>query len=214
MKVLDPYLRSEAYKALSVFYRYPDESILEEWKRTGEDAAASLQALSSRWKFLSPENVQGFLGSMEDLTPQELQAEYVRLFDYRPPCPLFESSYVKPDRSNPGEVQLLVERMYNAFDLDSTPSDPPDHLTLEMEFMHFLTFQEAEAVREGNGDVEKYRSAQKSFHEEHIQGWVPDLCERLQSHAGLPLFRFLGALTAEWIANEAGYIDQLCRDVS
>ncbi|MBN2125204.1 MAG: molecular chaperone TorD family protein [Deltaproteobacteria bacterium] len=212
MKLLDPYLRSDAYKGLSMFYAYPNESVLDGWKRTREEVAAALLALSG--DFLSPENVEGFLESLDHSPAVDVQTEYVRLFDYRPPCPLFESSYVKPDRSNPGEVKLLVEGMYNTFDLDSSPEDPPDHLTLELEFMHFLTFQEAEALREGGRDLERYRLAQKSFHEEHIQGWVPELCQRLCSHAGLPLFRFLGALTSEWIESEAGYIDALCRDIS
>src|SRR4030065_69651 len=57
-------------------------------------------------------------------------------------------------------VMEELVRFYDFFGLGLAPGTMPDHLTAELDFMHFLTFREAEAVREG-GDRESYLRAER-----------------------------------------------------
>ena len=55
----------------------------------------------------------------------------------------------------------------------------PDHVTTELEFMHFLTFKELVALRQSE-DAAPCRRAQADFLERQLVSWLPALEERLQ----------------------------------
>jgi len=118
----------------------------------------------------------------DGLAQDELAIEYTRLFDVGtagPPCPLHGGLWAK-DRMRTMEEVL---RFYHHFGLtlDSDRHELPDHLVAEFEFLHYLSFREAEALRSGV-DAGPYRRAQRDFVARHPGAFVPRLREALAAN--------------------------------
>ncbi len=100
------------------------------------------------------------------------QSEYIRLFEVgargHALCPLYSGHY---GRDRLRTMEELV-RFYNYFGLKIGPGLMPDHVTVELEYMHYLSHQEAEA-RQNGGDTDSFLRAQKDFLERHLCKWWP-----------------------------------------
>lgn len=126
----------------------------------------------------------GDAGSGDDLA-----VEYTRLFDLGtsgPPCPLYGGLY------GDARMKTMEEaiRFYNYFGLSRIEErgELPDHLTTELEFLHYLAFREAQTLADG-GDAGPYRRAQRDFIERHPGRWVPELRKRLESEKAMAFFQ-------------------------
>ncbi len=109
-----------------------------------------------------------------------LKSEYSRLFevgDQGAPAPIREDLM----RGQKAGVREEIVRFYEFFGyaLDEGFAWAPDHLSVELEFMHFLCFQESQAGR----DALSCQLAQADFTERHLCNWVPLLCERVMELA-------------------------------
>lgn len=173
--------RSYIYRMLATAFSYPTDEFSEglasgEWAR-------QLCALSNHLPFdlsLPSETAAG-----EDASAI-LQQGYVGTFEVgtgRPFCPLYEGSH----RS--GRMKLMEElvRFYEHFGLMTQPGDHPDHLSAELEFMHYMAFKEAAAHAHSN-PVPDVQRAQRDFLDRHLCKWLPRVRERLQSARELPAF--------------------------
>jgi DMSO reductase family type II enzyme chaperone len=111
-----------------------------------------------------------------------LAAEYTRLFDVGtkgPPCPLHGGLWAGDRMKNMEEVL----RFYRHFGLAvageaGQPGELPDHLALELEFLHYLAFRAHEAALEG-GDAGSFARAERDFVARHPGRVVPLLRAKL-----------------------------------
>jgi DMSO reductase family type II enzyme chaperone len=94
-------------------------------------------------------------------------------------------------------------RFYHHFglNLSEDPRELPDHLTTQLEFLHYLAFRETQALQE-QGDPGPYRRAQRDFVARHPGRWVPRLRERIESQEPAPFFGALTGLLAGFLASE------------
>jgi len=99
-------------------------------------------------------------------------------------------------------------RFYNYFGLRLSRGQLPDHITVELEFMHYLTYKEAEACQNG-GDQESYQRAQKDFLDRHLGKWVPALHQKLAKCQPLPFFADLVAWTEDFLGRERQYLKSI-----
>ncbi|HJP05037.1 MAG: molecular chaperone TorD family protein [Gammaproteobacteria bacterium] len=109
----------------------------------------------------------------------ELKREYSGLFEVGsdgPPVPIREDLH----RNQPAGVREDIVRFFDFFryGLKENFAWAPDHLSIELEFMHFLTYQEAEHA--GSDDARSFQLAQHDFAERHLCNWVPELVERIR----------------------------------
>jgi len=116
------------------------------------------------------------LREIRDADLHSLKREYSGLFEVGndgPPVPIREDLQTG-QRS--GTREDLV-RFYNYFDyrLDEKFAWAPDHLSVELEFMHFLCYQEASVDDNANS----YQLAQFDFTERHLQRWIPGFADRV-----------------------------------
>jgi DMSO reductase family type II enzyme chaperone len=150
-----------------------------------------------------------------DSSQKELQAEYIGLFDVGmpgPPCPLYAGEYQKSRR---GVMEELV-RFYNHFGvrLSDRTREMPDHLTAELEFMHFLTFREVTALH-FQQPRDSYLRAERDFLARHLCAWLPLLrerLERLQPSTRRPTWAFYAALvrfTEAFTSGDRAYLEAL-----
>ncbi|MEN8183104.1 MAG: molecular chaperone TorD family protein, partial [Myxococcota bacterium] len=132
----------------------------------------------------------------------ELAVEYTRLFEVGasgPPCPLYGGLY------GGARMKTMEEavRFYRHFglNLSDDPRELPDHLTTELEFLHYLAFRETQALQE-RADPSPYRRAQRDFVARHPGRWVPRLRDRIESQDPPPFFRELVGLLAGFLEFE------------
>ncbi len=123
---------------------------------------------------------------------RQLQTEYSGLFEVGsegPPVPIREDLQTGQRAGTREDVVRFYD--YFGYVLDEKFSWQPDHLSLELEFMHYLCFRETE----GGADVLSYQLAQVDFAERHLVRWVPRFAAEVANHAPGSLYaRVVGAL--------------------
>ena len=151
---------------------------------------------------------------------EEIEVEFVRLFESGPggpPCPLVEGAW-KEDRKVVLKELILF---YNHFGLsyaEGAQDERPDHICLEMEFLHYLTFKEVQAMQTGS-DPSGYRRAQRDFLERHPVLWMKKVSERLDKiyerlsedvcQEAIVFYRELVKFTCRFLGEEHAYLQTL-----
>ena len=135
------------------------------------------------------------------------ESEYIRLFDVGaagPPCPLYGGVYA-------GDRMKTMEdatRFYNFFHLRVSPEtrELPDHVTTELEFMHYLTFREAEVHGRG-ADPGSLLRAQRDFLQRHLRRWLPRMEQKLGKQSPLPFFGAIVQFAVRFVEADHAYVD-------
>lgn len=183
--------RSSLYRCLAAAFSFPTPELREAF--ASGQFLEKLLAAAPALPFPLPAH-DGLRGD-STLTHEELQQEYIRLFEVgpgRPPCPLYEGTH----RSGRMKIMEELVRFYEHFGLRPEAGDLPDHLCAELEFMHYLAFKEAAALHTG-ADSQPYRLAQRDFLQRHLNRWLPRLRFRLEQLDALPIYLSLTRLAEE-----------------
>jgi putative dimethyl sulfoxide reductase chaperone len=193
--------RSQAYAALVWAFDYPDAEFV-----TTVRSGALAEALRATQGAVDPALAAGEWSALEDAgaDDDDLAIEYTRLFDVGtggPPCPLYGGLYGGARMQNMEECV----RFYNHFGLTlaEAPRELPDHISTQLEFLHFLAFREAEAWRDGR-DPGPWQRAGRDFLERHPGRWVPKLREKLTQQNPLPFFTALVDRLERFLAHQRG----------
>jgi len=118
------------------------------------------------------DGLNSLLKEFVELDLDRLKHEYSSLFEVGsdgPPCPIREDLQTG---QRAGTREDLV-RFYNFFNykLEDKFAWAPDHLSVELEFMHFLCYLEASDA----ANALSYQLAQADFSARHLVRWVPGL---------------------------------------
>ncbi len=196
--------RSQLYLLLSDSFQVPDDEFYAD-VRSGKFRALILEAIEKLPYELDVK------GSVELLTAEvdyeDFNSEFMRLFEVgspSPPCPLNESGYLS------GQMARFKELVsfYNFFDLSvSRAKELPDHLRIELDFMHFLTFKEVERVH-SEMEAGSFARAGRDFIERHLGRWAPLLCQKVTDSEGLEFFQGLTGLLETFIGCESKFLNQ------
>lgn len=141
------------------------------------------------------------------LTQEDLEAEYLAAFEMgrdNPPVTLFEGMH-RGDIGRDGILEDLL-RYYEFFDAKLSESDPefPDHLVTELEFLAWLSMQEAAAEQAGR-DAGSFRNAERDFLTRHLCAWLPVFRQRLE--ATNTAYAPYGAMLADLVEAHRGRLD-------
>lgn len=136
----------------------------------------------------------GAFGSADELL-LDLQKEYTRLCFVSKPrlVPLFESVYKEGKLYQDSTFQIA--RLYDeaGLKLGSDFKLPPDHITLELEFMSYLIYQEMEAIKSGNFDNEEMAlRLQNEAMNKHLMHFGLNFADKLAKHAKTPFYQGIG----------------------
>ena len=194
--------RSRVYQLLALAFAFPDEDLYDA-VRDGSLAATLADACAAL-----PYDAAGAVTSDLGVAPDayaDFESEYIRLFDVGaagPPCPLYDGVYVG-DRM---KVMEDATRFYNFFGLRLSPQmrELPDHITTELEFLHYLTFREAE-TRQAGLDPSSLLRAERDFLARHLCKWVPRLQARLAKQTTDPFFPALVHFAATFCERDRAY---------
>ncbi len=175
--------RSNMYALMADVFRYPDEAF-RNFVRNGELVDGLTDIISALpFAYELTDKEKKALVFPENLSDDDVEAEFIRLFEAGPgdpPCPLIEGKYNK-DANRRAIFEDLI-RFYNNFGLsykEGPQEDRPDHITYELEFMHYLAFLTLRAMQDEK-ETNGYFLAQKDFMEHHTVKWASSLAERMQ----------------------------------
>lgn len=213
LSTIDPYLRGNVYQHLSVLYQYQEDDLFNSFRNQKQEIAHLFNELAVAMSLPLEEDIDRFVKSLDHVDLQDVQAEYVRLFDYRPACPSFESFFLKSSNQlaymediNPAKMQIAIEEFYRKYGIEPAHFGelPPDHITTELEFMCYLAFCEGQTQE--NKECNIYATAQCEFMQDHLILWVPKFCEIMEKHADLEFYRLLSVLTRNFVSRDASYL--------
>ena len=107
----------------------------------------------------------------------------------RPPLAVYESMYRNGRLLGP--VMFAVKAEYQQAGLEVAGPELPDHIAIELEFLSFLTAQEAQ----GGQSARRWRKARRKFIRNHATEWMPAVGQ-LMSSTNDPAWRVIGQLLA------------------
>lgn len=143
--------------------------------------------------------LDALLSEFADADLDTLKREYSGLFEVGsdgPPVPIREDLQT----GQRGGTREDLVRFYNYFNykLGEKFAWAPDHLSVELEFMHYLCYREATT----ESDVLSYQLAQVDFTERHLVGWIPRLATSVDANSPESQYsRIVSALHAFVIAD-------------
>jgi DMSO reductase family type II enzyme chaperone len=103
-------------------------------------------------------------------------------------------------------------RCYSHFGLefdDGELKEVPDHLAIELEFMHYLSFLEASNPETSRGAV----LGQGDFVERHLAAWVPRVCLSLEEHARDSVYHGLAVLLRDFVTADRDHLESTTHEL-
>jgi TorA maturation chaperone TorD len=221
--------RSKLYLLLSWSMLYPEDDEFLDYLQSGEfveDARSALESLRQGLEGMGGERartklsaVAKSLDQVEALVASEcvnwqlsdLQAEHRRVFSnvITLDCPPYETLFGNDHVFGQAHVMGDIAGYYRAFgvELSKDIHERMDHLSVELEFMHFLAYKESYArCHDGIDKTQIVVDAQKKFVKEHIGRWVPLFCRMLVKKADSGFFRHMADFGSDWMDFEAAYL--------
>lgn len=208
--------RSAMYQILSACFLYPTEQNFEVLKNP--DFQEHSKNLVRCYEGLdSAEELKKCLDEVHRVynntaSVETLRRTYSRIVGHTisKECPLYETQYGAAHVFQQVHELGDIQGFYKAFGLDvsDTEKERCDHISVELEFMHFLLYKQAYAL-ENHGDekVQVCMDAQKKFMKEHIGKWVPLFAVLFGRKAEEGFYCALSALTKEFLRLEMKLMD-------
>jgi TorA maturation chaperone TorD len=221
--------RSKLYLLVSWGYLYPEDEEFLDYLQSGEfveDGKTALEGLKKELQNIGGQEAQERLDALsahfnaiedwissegENWKIQDLRDEHRRVFSnvIALDCPpdetlcgndhVFGQSYVMGD----------IAGFYSAFGLQLSPDihERLDHLSVELEFMHYLAYKESYAIlHDGADKLKTVIEAEKKFVKEHIGRWVPLFSGMLKRKADYGFYSILADFTSHWMAFDIAFL--------
>ena len=169
-------VRSAIYVVLARGFSFPHQSAMDFLKRCGETGSDGDGGIG--------ETLRALFEVVKTESIETLQGAYVRLFD--PVAGIFPYESEMKNLRDFSKVHLMADIMgfYQAFGVQPS-NERPDHISSELEFMHYLTLKESYALRKRQMEnAAVCRSAREKFFSDHVMTWTDALLEALRARAG------------------------------
>ena len=188
----------DCFKLLAAcFYEPEKELFLEE--RLCHNLASLLAECHCRE---AAKAAAGLQAALEETGEDELKVEYARLFvgPFELIAPPYGSVYLEPNRRLMGDTTMAVRKAYRDSGLSLEVKEAPDHVALELEFMHYLWFKEAEAAAEEDSQrAREYAALQADFLRKYLGPWIPEFCEKIRQGTENRFYRALAGCLENFI---------------
>jgi len=213
-------VRSRLYGALAFGFVGPtgDLAYGQVSQESAEEFAVSLknlygsEDLTDAWSRLQ----YAWEAARDTDTPERLHDTYCELFVNLHPgagVPPYETEYTS-GTNDFLKNQDLADLMgfYRAFGLDlgqgERLSERPDHIAVELEFLHFLCWKEAFACTKAVAEhIEVCQDAERKFLRDHLGRWVDGFTERVEGSTREEFFLAIASLLRKAVRQEAALLE-------
>jgi len=137
---------------------------------------------------------------------EDLSVEYARLFlgPFETQAPPYGSLYLNGEKRVMGDSTMEVIRFYEAAGLsrDKDCMDLPDHIAVELEFMSYLIYQEAEALEKSDYTTAlDLMKKQERFLDQFLGRWITVFCEKITASTDNDFYFALADCTSRFVTN-------------
>ena len=196
-RIEEAHARSALYRYLSTLYVYPDSA---SWQTLHESSPGDLERVlsvlgwSAKGSTRLPERLQA-------MTAEQFASEHVAIFGHTAAGELrpYEAGYGAHHVFQETQCLADVCGFYGAFGLEpsETQRERPDHIAVELEFMHVLALKEAYALlHEWGENADLCTQAEIGFLRDHLGRWAPSFLKRLSDRSGGGIFELIADVTA------------------
>ena len=188
--------RAEVYGLLAqLFYAVPPAELLSALRVAVTEAPAAGAFLEEPW--------QQFVGVARDMTDAAVQSEYSSLFEGvgKPEVYLFGSHYLSGFLNEKPLARLRTDLATLGLARDEAMSDTEDHVAYLCEVMRYLIAGDDVAVCN--------LTQQQVFFSQHLQPWVPAMCDAVAQHPAARFYAALAVFAAAFVQVEAQGFDML-----
>jgi putative dimethyl sulfoxide reductase chaperone len=191
--------QSDCFKLLAACFYEPDKELFLQ-QRLCENLASVLAACRHEEAAAKAATMRT---ELEAKNEEELKVEYARLFigPFELIAPPYGSIYLEKERRLMGDSTLAVQRIYREAGLELEVMEAPDHIALELEFMHYLALGEAAAETENqSGEAAEFAARQNEFLHRLLRPWVPAFCENIRQGTENGFYRALADCLESFMA--------------
>ena len=194
--------RGDCYKLLSACFYLPKKEIYLEEK--------VFEGLTLLLNTLCPDAAI-FSAAMEETiqkySNEDLAIEYARLFvgPYELKAPPYGSVYLDGGRRVMGDSTMEVVRIYEKAGLamDKDFKELPDHIAVELEFMYYLIYKEAEALEKSEKEKAlAFGETRLRFFNRFLSPWIPPFCEKIKEATDNQFYIGLADCLSTFITNQ------------
>ncbi|MBU0480727.1 MAG: molecular chaperone TorD family protein [Proteobacteria bacterium] len=199
--------RSNCFRLLAACFYEPDQALFQ--KEHLCENLASLLGICSNEKAAAA--AMSMTAALAENCGDEMAVEYARLFvgPFELAAPPYGSVYLEKSNRLMGDSTLAVQKMYQKAGLSVEVREAPDHIALELEFMHFLCLGEAEAAQEKKvSDARKFADLQSAFMGKLLGPWIPEFCEDIRKNTGNGFYSHLADCLDHFVESEASTLTQ------
>lgn len=195
--------RANLYGLAALAFTYPEDRVVGDLHDGASALAETLDSAS-----IGPETTEqglAFVEAVATTPPPAMRRNYNELFVGRKQCRLDESEY---DESIFNRYQRIADiaGFYRAFgfELAAESHQRADFVGTELEFMHVVLLKHAYAIEQGWDDqAEVCREASGKFLAEHLEWWIPAMCEKLRGASSCAFYQSLSDFLESFIQSEA-----------
>ncbi len=194
--------RSDIYRFLACGFAGSQRQWHARLHREQQSLERALQLLDRRDEMRLAKRLRRLLDGSDAAA---LERAYVACFGHTVStgCPPYETEYGQAHIFQKAHALADIAGFYRSFGLElaSDFNDRVDHVSAELEFMHFLCLKEAYALAHAH-TAERLalcRQAQATFLGEHLGRWAPAFASRLRQSAPGGLHAVMGELLASFV---------------
>ncbi|MHC4159215.1 MAG: TorD/DmsD family molecular chaperone [Planctomycetota bacterium] len=189
--------RAGSYKLLSECYYLPDDELTQKIIR-----AAKADKLFVELACHVPPAVE----------LESLKVDFTKLFvgPFKLLAPPYGSVYLE-DNKVLGDSTIDVRSCYEGESLDVVIKDAPDHIAMELEFMHYLVTKQIKATGKTNLQIiQSCLQKQQSFLQTHLARWLPEFAENVRKNAQTEFYKKLAQLTEIFVQKDMDACSLCC----
>jgi putative dimethyl sulfoxide reductase chaperone len=144
-------------------------------------------------EYLEPAEQLIELFAATESTSIDRKVEYARLFitSINRTVPPYGSVYLEEGRKLLGESTAAVQEFYSRYNLQLEVRDAPDHIAVELEFMHYLACSAPEDPA--------LPAALAEFTQRFVAPWMQPFATAVQQAGTSPFYTHLARLTADFV---------------
>ncbi len=195
--------RSLVYRALAQVFVYP---LADRVTVLMEEDLPLVIACSELLPVQVREAIQEAAGVFESFDAAALESAYTSVFQHvhSVDAPLYETDLtVQGDVFRQSQELADLGGFYGAFGMEPD-AERPDALSVELEFLHLLTYKIGWALVQDEGSGREIcEEAQRAFLTDHVLCWVPDVARRIEALDGAGPYGRAATLLGVFLADEA-----------